>query len=141
MTCWGRVPHNPGAPARHSAPREHNKTKSPICGAQGCAPQRKPRWMDSSPTLGRGGRRGGAEYFADFAGQVLQGERFLQEIFWAFGLDVACDGVFGVAGEIEDFDAGTGGDELLDEFVAAETGHNDVCDDEINGIEVAGGEG
>ena len=82
-----------------------------------------------------------AQDFADFAGQALQGEGFLQECFLAVGGEWAGECVLRVAGEIQNFDAGTCGLELRGEFVTAEAGHDDVCDDEVNGVGVAGGEG
>ncbi len=84
---------------------------------------------------------GWAEDFADFAGEALQGEGFLQESFLAVGGGGAGEGVLGVAGEVEDFDAGARGQELLDEFVAAEAGHDNVGDDKVDGVGVVGGEG
>ena len=84
---------------------------------------------------------GGAEDFADFAGEVLQGERFLQKGFVGVGFEGGGECVFGVAGEVKDFYAGTGLGELLNEFVAAEAGHDDICDDKMNGVGAAGGEG
>src|SRR4029077_17655785 len=56
---------------------------------------------------------GGAEDFADFAGEALQGERFLQESFLGLGGGGGGEGVLSVAGEIEDFDGGAGGEKLL----------------------------
>ena len=53
-----------------------------------------------------------AEDFADFAGEALQGEGFLQESFWGFGDARGGEGFLGVAGEVEDFDAGARGEEL-----------------------------
>ena len=72
---------------------------------------------------------GWAQDFADFAGQVLEGEGFLQECFLAVGGGGAGESVLGVAGEKEDFQVGARGLELLNEFVAAEAGHDNVCDD------------
>src|SRR5580693_3760996 len=57
---------------------------------------------------------GGAEDFADFAGEALQGEGLLQESFLAVDGGGAGEGVLGVAGEVEDFQAGARGLELLD---------------------------
>src|SRR5271166_4800554 len=85
------------------------------------------------------GRR--AEDFADFAGKALQGERLLQESFFAVGGKRAGEGVFGVAGKIEDLGAGARREKLLNELVAAEAGHNDVGDDEVDGFGVSGGQG
>ena len=65
----------------------------------------------------------------------------MQEGFGGFGGARGREGFLGVAGEVEDFDGGARGEELLDEFVAAEAGHDDVGDDEVDGIGVAGGEG
>jgi hypothetical protein len=57
---------------------------------------------------------GGAEDFADFPGEALEGEGLLQESFLGFGGQRGGEGILGVAGEVEDFDAGTRGLELLD---------------------------
>ena len=79
-------------------------------------------WLD-----GRGGRphmilgcphttlvRGWAEDFSDFAGEALEGEWFLQESFLGFGGWWSGEGVLGVAGQVEDFEALAGGEKLLD---------------------------
>jgi len=71
----------------------------------------------------------------------LQGEGFLQEGGLIFDGERGGEGVFGVAGKIEDLGAGARGEKLLDEFVAAEAGHDDVCDDEMDRVGVGGGEG
>jgi len=44
------------------------------------------------------------------------------------------DGFLGVAGEVEDFNGGAGTEKLLHEFVAAEAGHDNVSDDQVNGF-------
>jgi len=80
-----------------------------------------------------------AEDFADFAGKALQGERLLQEGFWGVGGGCG-ESVLGVAGEVEDFEGGAREEKLLYEFVAAEAGHDNVGNDEVNGIGVAGGQ-
>src|SRR6202140_1185173 len=67
----------------------------------------------------------GAEDFADFAGEGLQGEGFLQEGGLGIGGGWGGEGVFGVAGEIEDLDGGASGQGLLEEFVAAAGGDDD----------------
>ncbi len=84
---------------------------------------------------------GWAEDFADFAGETLQGEGLLQESFLIFGGERCGEGIFGVAGEIENLGVGPRGQELLDEFVATEAGHDDVGDDEMDCVGMAGGEG
>jgi len=82
-----------------------------------------------------------AEDFADFAGEALQGEGFLQEGFLGIGDERGGEGVLSVAGEVEDFGAGTRRQELLDQFVTAKARHHDVGDDEVDGVFVAGDEG
>src|SRR5277367_3268317 len=82
---------------------------------------------------------GWAEDFADFAGQVLQGEGFLQEGLVGTGDERLGQGVFGIAGEVEDFGGGTGEKKLLGEFGSAEAGHDDVGDDEVDRVGVRGG--
>ena len=69
----------------------------------------------------------------------MQGEGFLQERFLAVGGGGGGEGVLGIAGEVENFQAGARGLELLDEFVAAEAGHDYVGDDEVDGVGVSGG--
>ncbi len=71
----------------------------------------------------------------------MQGEGFLQERLWSFDGGWRGEGVLGVTREVEDFDGGARGEKLLDQFVAAEAGHDNVGDDEVDGIGVAGGEG
>src|ERR1035438_1289463 len=83
---------------------------------------------------------GGAEDFADFAGEALQGEGLLQESFLIFGSERGGEGVFGVARKIENPSARTRGEELLDEFVATEAGHDDVGDHEMDSVGMTGGE-
>ncbi len=84
---------------------------------------------------------GGAEDFADFAGEVLQGEGLLQESFFAVGGKRAGESVFGVAGKIKDLGARACWQKLLNEFVAAHAGHDDVGNDEVDGLGVSGGQG
>jgi len=62
----------------------------------------------------------------------------LQEGFLAFGGERGGEGVLRVAGEVENFHAGAGGQKFLDKFVAAEARHDDVGDDEMNLLGVAG---
>jgi len=71
----------------------------------------------------------------------LQSEGLLQEGFLIFRGERAGEGIFGVAGKIENLGAGTRGEELLHEFVAAQAGHDDVGDNEVDGVRVAGGKG
>src|SRR5712691_224016 len=103
-----------------------------ICPACGTAESR---------ALIRNGSIRGAEDFADFAGEGLQSEGFLEKSFLGIGGERCGESVLGVAREIEDFNGGARGEELLDEFVAAETRHDDVGNDEVDGFGVARGEG
>src|SRR6202046_2788242 len=84
---------------------------------------------------------GWAEDFANFAREILQGEGFLQKSFWRTGFRGAGDGVFSVAGEVEDLGGGACIEKVLNELVTAQAGHDNVGDDEGDGVEDGGAGG
>ncbi len=53
---------------------------------------------------------------------------------------VAEDAVVGVAGDVQDFEVGTRGGEARGEFAAAQAGHDDVGDEQLNFSCVGGGD-
>src|SRR6476646_4512182 len=66
------------------------------------------------------GEAGLSEHFSYFSGQALQAEGLLQKR------------IFGVTGEIKNLGRGAGRRQLLNQFAAADAGHDDVSDHQIN---------
>jgi hypothetical protein len=71
--------------------------------------QPKPEIDKESVRGGGGFGMLGAEDFADFLGEVLEGKGFLQEGGAGAECALGDDGVFGVSGEIKNFDVGANG--------------------------------
>src|SRR6202041_545110 len=65
---------------------------------------------------------------------------FLQEGHAAFEHAVAEDAVVSVAGDVQHFEAGTGGGEARGEFTAAQARHHHVGDEQLNHSGVGGGD-
>jgi len=85
--------------------------------------------------FGSGRRSGtGAQDFTDFLGEILQREWFLQEGGRGAERTLSDDRIFGVSGKIEHADGGTQREQLFGQFAAADARHDDVGDEDIDGL-------
>ena len=117
-----------------------------------CAPisfnYRTPGWQKSFSGACRDGRHrlsgraridcfkrsktGLSEYFSYFSGEALQAKGLLQKRRALLNRSVTQNCVFGVTGKIQNLGRGTRLRQLLNQFAAADAGHDHVSDDQIN---------
>jgi hypothetical protein len=79
---------------------------------------------------------GMVEDLFDFFGEGVESKGFLEVVEARIGKTFAHDGIVGVPGHEDDFEAGTQGEKLIGEFAAVDSRHDNIGEEKIDDFDV-----